>query len=70
MEALDTDCSGETVQYRRLFDDDGDLNQVRWAHVKRGKPVRGARVKRDEATRGAHAQVAKPHSPGCIACLR
>ena len=28
LEALDTDCPGETVQYRRLFDDDGDLNQV------------------------------------------
>ncbi len=31
MEALDTDCTSETVQYRRLFDDDGDLNQVRAA---------------------------------------
>ncbi|KAG2494635.1 hypothetical protein HYH03_007153 [Edaphochlamys debaryana] len=27
LEALDTDCPADTVQYRRLFDDDGDLNQ-------------------------------------------
>lgn len=27
LEALDTDSPGELVQYRRLFDDDGDLNQ-------------------------------------------